>query len=112
MEINHAIKIISALADGIDPNTGEVFPKNSPYQDPDTLRALFLAIQGLEKMKSKEARSKALPDNAGQSWSREEDLELIDQFKAGASIDELAKLHGRTVGAMRSRLLKLGMLSA
>ena len=111
MDIDKAIKIISTLADGIDPYTGEIFTDDSPYQNPDTLRALFLAVKGMKKMESKDARSKVLPDNAGKPWSREEDQALIDQFRIEVSINELAEKHRRTKGAIRSRLVKLGQLS-
>lgn len=43
MEVVKALEIIRALADGIDPYTGEVYSANSPYQNAETVRALFTA---------------------------------------------------------------------
>jgi len=40
MELDRAKEIIKALADGVDPYTGERFPADSPYQQADTVRAL------------------------------------------------------------------------
>ncbi|HET7158119.1 MAG TPA: hypothetical protein VFI62_03930, partial [Burkholderiales bacterium] len=45
MEQQHAARILHALANGIHPATGEVFAADSPYQHPDTVRALFEAMR-------------------------------------------------------------------
>lgn len=47
MELTKVIQIITALADGVNPQTGEVFLDNSPYEHPETIRALFTAISML-----------------------------------------------------------------
>lgn len=49
MDAAQALRIVSALANGANPNTGEVFPPDSPYQSPNIIRALFLAVQALER---------------------------------------------------------------
>ncbi|EGU61756.1 hypothetical protein VINI7043_21551 [Vibrio nigripulchritudo ATCC 27043] len=36
------LEIVEALANGINPQTGEVLPSESPYNSPDVIRALFL----------------------------------------------------------------------
>lgn len=111
MEIGKAVEIISALANGIDPYTGEVMSKDSPYQNPDTVRALFLALKGLGALESREKRVNNLPGNAGKPWSHEEEQELITAFDQGISIKELSVKHGRTHGAIQSRLIKMGKLT-
>ncbi|WP_026491276.1 AAA family ATPase [Butyrivibrio sp. XPD2002] len=40
-------------------------------------------------------------------WNDAEDDELRDEWAMGVGIDEIAKAHDRTVGAIRSRLLKI-----
>jgi len=45
MDKNKVIEILSALAEGIDPYTEEMFPDNSPYNNTDTVRALFLPLR-------------------------------------------------------------------
>jgi len=42
-------------------------------------------------------------------WTAREDELLLERFTAGASERELARVHGRTVRAVRTRLLKLGV---
>lgn len=112
MGINKAIEIIKSLSDGIDPYTGKPYPSNSPYQHPDTVRALFKAIAALENLKKRNKRQKLLPENAGKPWNEEEDNLLIKQFDGGLSFRELSKDHGRTEGAIKSRLVKLGKIKA
>jgi hypothetical protein len=48
--------------------------------------------------------------NAYAKWTAEADSALASAFEGGASIKELAAEHGRTQGAIRSRLIKLGVL--
>ena len=41
MEREQTLRILNALASGVHPGTGEQFSADSPYQHPDTVRALF-----------------------------------------------------------------------
>ncbi|GEL78739.1 hypothetical protein [Tenuibacillus multivorans] len=107
MDTDKAIEIVNLLANGVDPETGEVFPNNSPYQHPEVIRSLFLAIKALEKMDKSEKRQKRLPRNAGKSWTEEEEYLLVKAFDEGKSINELSEVHKRTKGSIRSRLIKL-----
>ncbi len=109
MDISEIVRIIRSLADGIDPFTGKVFPEDSPYQHPRIIRSLYASVEVL-KQREEEQRREPQPKNAGQPWSEAEDQALIERFDAGASISTLSERHGRTEGAMRSRLEKLGKL--
>ena len=44
---------------------------------------------------------------AYQSWSQEEDQQLIREHEEGKTIKEMSEIHKRTYGAIRSRLRKL-----
>jgi hypothetical protein len=44
------------------------------------------------------------------AWSGEEDKQLIADFKQGVSIDDLARKHQRTKGAIESRLVRHGLI--
>lgn len=39
-----SLEILQALADGVDPVSGEMFPPDSPYQQPEVIRALFYGV--------------------------------------------------------------------
>lgn len=43
-----AIKVLSALAQGMDPATGEIFPEDSLYHRADIIRTLFYASECLQ----------------------------------------------------------------
>lgn len=53
-----------------------------------------------------------LPARQGQAWTSKEDEELRALFLAGEATRALAETHRRTTGAIRSRLKKLGLISA
>jgi hypothetical protein len=100
-----ALGIISALANGVNPQTGEVFPEDSPYQSAVVVRALFVAARALQAQPNARRRSEA-PANAGKPWSDKEDAELLQAFDRGVAIKELAQVHGRTPMGIQARLEK------
>lgn len=112
MEIDVALRILRTLSDGIDPVTGEIFPPESPYQRPDTIRALLTAVYSLEKIQGRASRHGIFPWNAGKPWTEEEERLLTAGYDQGVPFSELSKKHGRTLGAIKSRLLKLGKISS
>ena len=113
MDPTRAKEILRALADGRDPATGEQFPPNNPYQQADTVRALYMALETLEK--GGRARAPRVIDpnkpNAGRGWSPEEEQQLRDAFAAHQPIHEIAAARGRTTGAINSRLMRLGLIT-
>ena len=48
--------------------------------------------------------------NKGLRWTEEEDARVIEEFKAGMKMSEIAQRHGRTNGAIRSRLQMHGLV--
>ncbi len=119
METAAALKIIQQLADGIDPQTGKAFGADSPYQHPDTVRALFVALRALDAPPAPAApasRQRAAatdenaPSNSGKPWSDDEDKALAAAFDAGKKILELATAHRRSRFAIEARLAKLGKI--
>ena len=49
--------------------------------------------------------------NAYKLWEREEELELIDLYNSGKSIEEIAESLGRNKGGIKARIGKLGIIS-
>lgn len=101
MEKPEAIRIIKALANGVDPETSEALASNSPYQKPEVLQALFFALKVLEGNPNR-------PENVGKPWDKTEDELLCQHFDSGVAVKELALEHKRSRNAIRSRLVKLG----
>jgi len=114
MEREAALKTLQQLANGVDPHTGEVFRADSPYQHPDTVRALFFALSALETGPASRQRATGnenAPQNAGKPWSADEDKALAAAFDAGRQIPELAAQHQRSRFAIETRLAKLGKIA-
>jgi len=110
MEQTLALEIIRSLASGVDPATGAVFPADSPYQQPDVIRALHLAATALQQAASTARKNQSLPSSTGKPWTPDEDQALLAAFDSGSKIKQLAAAHLRTNGAIRSRLMKLGRI--
>lgn len=110
MEKQTAAHIIQTLARGIDPHSGAVFPADSPYQHPDTVRALFQALQALSEPPPPRTARPPTPANAGKPWADDEDKTLAERFDAGQSLVELAQEHGRSRAAIQARLVRLGKI--
>jgi hypothetical protein len=117
------LKIIEALANGIDPLTGEVLPSDSLHNNPEIIRSLFAIIDHIKTSSIKQPKmkktlgqkrneniKKGLPENAGLPWNDDQRDNLTEQFKSDVSREELAELHGRTKGAISSELKKLGLI--
>ena len=113
MDDNKALSIVSALANGVNPQTGEMFEIDSPYQAADVIRALYVAVRALElSNRSKGRGSRAgLPANAGKPWAEQEDRDLLERFDAGQSIAQLAQAHDRTMAGIQARLERHGRLA-
>ncbi|HEX4943323.1 MAG TPA: hypothetical protein VFV55_03155 [Usitatibacteraceae bacterium] len=110
MHLESALPIVKALADGVNPVTGESYPEGSPYAEPRALRALFSAVDLMQREVEREKRRERLPANFGKPWSEGEDHAVTAAFDAGLTIPEVARKHARTQGSIRLRLEKLGKL--
>ena len=106
MDKKEIIQILEALAGGVDPVSGEVFPADSPYQNVEVTRALFHALEAVKGAKAK----KPLPERQGEKWTEQEDQQLTEGFNKEVKVAELANTHQRTLGAIRSRLRKIGLI--
>ncbi len=112
MEAAKAIEILGSLADGIDPFTRQPFPPESPYQQADVVRALFLALEALKAPQSpRKATDPARPASV-RLWTPEEEQRLRDAYAAQTPLAEIAAAHQRTPGGITARLIRLGLLQA
>lgn len=118
MDAMRAREILRMLLNGIDPDTGEIFPDEHVCNEPDVIRALHHAIEALGRERNQpqqnddgkaEKSRKPLTENAGKPWTSEDDGNLIEMYEDGISITEIAAHYKRTRGAIRSRLVKLGI---
>ena len=109
MEIQEALKIMRALANGVNPETGESMEADSVYRQPETVRALNRALAALVQL---EHRERNKPLNAGRKWTHAEDAQICEEVRSGTDFHEIAKKHNRSVGSIVARLVKLGKIAA
>ena len=107
MNTARAIELLSALADGIDPFTGEFLPQNHVCNQPEMIRAFHELLNAIPPSKKKIA-----PRNAGKPWTEMEEEKLLDEFESGMTSSAIAKEHGRSRGAIESRLVALGKIES
>jgi hypothetical protein len=113
MTLIEAKRLLESLAQGLNPKTGHALPEDNPVHSPDVIRALNMAVMALHKSVEKPLRPKMeRASKAGQSWSPEEDEQLLSAFDAGSDVPALAKAHERSRGGITSRLIRHGRLQA
>ena len=105
MDIVRAKELLSALADGIDPFTGELFPRDHICNHPDIIRALHQILDSMPDLK----KGTNTP-NAGKPWPQAEQEKLTDEFNSGMKISAIAKEHGRSRGSIEAKLARLGLI--
>lgn len=118
MNRTEIVEVVSALASGVNPVTGEVFEEDSPYNHPTIIRGLFGALETLQTparrapRRSQEEinREEGRPLRFNTRWSEQEDEELIRLIERGTPTSAIAEQFERTRGAIHSRLQGKGLL--
>lgn len=121
MDIQKAKEIVQLLADGIDPVTGELLPKDSIYNEPEVIRALHTVINSIriprnisrktKEEKQKENLENGKPKNAGLPWDEESKSDIAQMFKSGKTPLELSEYFERTTSAITSELKHQGLIT-
>ncbi|MBR2667074.1 MAG: hypothetical protein IKD96_02810 [Oscillospiraceae bacterium] len=116
MDINKAREIVSALAGGTDPMTGEALPADHVCNQTEVVRALYMVLSRAADRSRPGARLNmppkedgGRPSNAGKPWTATADSELRKLFGDGKRINEISEYLERSIGAIESRLEKLGL---
>ena len=106
MDIIRAKEIIAALADGIDPTTGEVLPDNSVCNKGEVVRAFYTVLNNLKVDKVK----KNMPENAGKPWTEDDEDLLVNLYRSGTSKKDICNALQRTATGIAARLVRLGII--
>jgi hypothetical protein len=110
MDPSTAKQVIEALANGVDPRTGEVLGPGSPIESAEVVRALHVALEAIDRRVRWQERNSALPANAGRPWNNKDDKTLNDLFDSGKPVAQIAKFFERTEGSIVARLVRLGKI--
>lgn len=122
-----ARRIVDALAQGQDPETGvPIADATALLQRPQVIRALFFSSRALTRMiAQQEASSMAQgrtpgrrqvpaapqPGRSGSEWTPDEEKALARLFQVErADMKRMCSEHQRSSGAVANRLLKLGLI--
>jgi hypothetical protein len=115
MELNQSRQIVHTLAQGIHPATGEVFPPESPYNDPVVIRALFSILESAKAIrrpgKSIEERRRdnlglGRPKNSGLPWTDEDRALIKSGFQEGMAVKTLAETLERSSSAIVAEIIR------
>ena len=108
MDIVRAKEIISALAEGIDPTTGEVLPDNSVCNKGEIVRAFYAILNHLNKKTGK----KSLPTNAGKPWTKEDEDLLVGLYRSSTPKRDICNALQRTESGVAARLVHMGIIES
>lgn len=104
---------IALSIDDIDKLARALFVKKkdfSPCSSPKSAVPVAPAPIKTKQPSSYMAQQKAQHQQAYAKWSPDEEARLQDEFANGMTIPEMVALHGRGEGAIKSRLIKLGLI--
>lgn len=120
MNQEQIISTLEALANGIDPTTGEILPATSPYNQPEVIRALFHAVKLIPKpkkvkktveQKQRENLDKGLPKNYGLPWQEADINSVIQDYQANMHIRNIAEKQCRKPNSIIGLLKKHEIIS-
>lgn len=122
MNISAALK---ALANGVNPETGEFIASGSIVNQPDAIRLLFTLSDELAEEPEKLKRGKPTAEERQQKniaegrpaksnfpWTEQEKMQLEAEFRENTSLDVLSLKFGRSERAVAIQLEKKGLITA
>lgn len=119
------VQSLIALANGVNPETGEILPESSVVHSAEAIRLLFTLAHELDsqpvkkpkkpKLSSEEKRQKNLaegkPARSHFPWSEDEINQLIDSYRETPNIETVASKYERSPLAVATQLAKANIIA-
>lgn len=113
------------LANGINPETGEMMAPGSLANKPEAIRMLFALADELSAEPEKQKKAKLTPEERQQRniaegrpakshfpWTEEEKSTLEQEHLSGSNIEDLSMKFERSSRAVAIQLEKMGLITA
>ena len=123
MELKRAVDLVTTLADGVNPITGEILAENDSCNQLEVVRALNLLLRAVQStLKSTQSTPNSTQNSTpkctpnrkdgkeGKPWSREKELLLCRMFDDGRQGQDICTTLGRSHVAVAARLVRLGRI--
>jgi hypothetical protein len=110
MEIDEALRMVRALANGTNPADGSACA-DPILKVPKVVIALNRAAGALEVLAEREQAKLSGPANSFRYWSKGEDAQVCEELRDGLDFPQIAKKHNRSVPSIVARLIKLGKIA-
>ncbi|AIR60135.1 hypothetical protein RJE46_23645 [Cedecea neteri] len=117
--------MLKALANGVNPETGEVLGAESTANKPEAIRMLFALAEELLVSPEKPKKSRLTPEERQQRnlaegrpakshfpWAEEEKQILAERFEQTGTIETLGDEFERSPRAVAIQLEKMGLITA
>ncbi|WP_435928387.1 hypothetical protein [Dryocola sp. BD613] len=117
--------MLRALANGINPETGEILFSGSVANKPEAIRMLFTLAEELAAEPEKQKKSKLSPEERQQKniaegrpakshfpWTEEERHQLEESYSQNSSVEALSTQFERSSRAVAIQLEKMGLITA
>lgn len=117
MNTEEAIRILESLHDGVDPETGEILPEGNVLEQIPVMRALYMAIVALRQGTFCDNPLEDLWTNIDgglnktRPWTDAEDKLLVELYRNGMTIEQLADKLIRKQRGIKDRLSALDVLN-
>lgn len=100
------------LIQGRHPETADKYNDAGALSAPEVIRALILAYEVIASGLRPGAPVVDCEMRAGHPWDRTEDERLASAYRAGSTLEDLMRSHGRGEGGILSRIVHLGLASS
>ena len=106
-KLKEAHRIVGLLARGLDPANDSESLSSDTLNQPEVIRALLFAADALTAAMGVAPTER--DGRAGKPWSEAEEERLIRSISLRDTLRNVAAKHGRSTGAITSRLVHLGL---